>query len=123
MCVWLLFKVKTKEGGHDVDCEILIPKFRSTDRACIKSEGLVFHGTGRAIRLINSLLHEERPKNYSENLSRIRGQFSKQSSSRNMSKKSFSQGFPLWHYHIISAKTAGNWLAAELKEGHPKACV
>ena len=36
--------------------EILSPKFRSTDRAYVKTEGLVFNCTARAIRLINSLL-------------------------------------------------------------------
>ena len=85
--MWLLFKIKTEEGGHDVDCEILIPKFGSTDRACVKSEGLVFHGTGRAIRLINSLLFEDRQTLF----------FTKYVQK--------SQGFPLWHYHIISAES------------------
>ena len=42
--------------------EILSPKLRSTDRACVKTEGLVFYGTARAIRLINSLLYGKKTK-------------------------------------------------------------
>ena len=51
--------------------EILSPKFRSKDRACVKNEGLVFHGTARAIRPINSLLYEKN----SENILKIHGEF------------------------------------------------
>ena len=66
-------------------CEVLIPKFGSTDRACVKTEGLVFHGTGRAIWLIDSFLYGKNenilkihrefvdyfPKNFSQNMSKI----------------------------------------------------
>ena len=47
-------------------CEILSLKLRSTDRACVKAEGLVFHGTARAIWLINRLFYGKKRK-YSEN--------------------------------------------------------
>ena len=55
---------------------------------CVKNEGLVFHGTARAIRLINSLLHgknENIPK-FTENLRKF---------FREISPKSFSQAFLL----------------------------
>ena len=50
--------------------EILSPKFRSTERACVKTEGSVFHGTARAIRLINSLLNGEK-----ENILKLHREF------------------------------------------------
>ena len=75
-------------------CEILNPKFRSTDRACVKTEGLVFQGTVRVIRPINSLLHEKKTRKYSERLSRIHGQFSNKPFYE-ICTKSFPQDFLL----------------------------
>ena len=51
-------------------CEGRTLKFRGTDRACIKTEGLVFHGTAQAIRLMNSLLHGK-----NENILKIHQEF------------------------------------------------
>ena len=41
---------------------------------CVKNEGLVFHGTARAIRLINSLLNgkNESSRTFTENLPTIK---------------------------------------------------
>ena len=62
--------------------EILRPRFWSTDRACLKNEGLVFHGTAWAIRLINSLLYVK--NKYVNNIHReFSGNFPKNYFSRN----------------------------------------
>ena len=54
----------------------------------VKNEGLVFHGTARAIRLINSLFYGK-----NENIPKICRQFFRKIIFHEISPKSFSQGF------------------------------
>ena len=59
---------------------------------CVKNEGVVFHGTARAIQLINNLFYGK-----SENIPNIYRQFSYNSPKKifhEISPKSFSRGFP-----------------------------
>ena len=61
-------------------CEILSPKFvkygPSLRDPCVKDECFVFHGTAKAISLINSLLYGEK-ENIPEDSPRIRRQLPK----------------------------------------------
>ena len=66
---------------------------RSLRGPCVKNEGSVFHGTARAIRLINSLLDGK-----NKNIPNIHRQFadnSKKNIFHKIRPKSFSQGFLL----------------------------
>ena len=56
---------------------------------CVKNEGLVFHGTARAIRLINSLLYEK-----NENIPNIHRQFANNSPKKIFFTKLDQNHFP-----------------------------
>ena len=83
--------------------KLLSPRFLSTSLRGpgVNNEGLVFHSTGRAIRLINSLLHSENsyiPKIHRENLLRKFAEkiiIFRKIIFREISPKSFSEGFLL----------------------------